>query len=183
MRLSSVEMIALLFAAIAGLASAVQAYVSWETRGEVSRAIVFAERIDACADLIAALRPFAAEAGEEGRARVASGSADGRYSLPAFFYGQSAGTPGFRSAHEPRIDVLRSASAAVSIVLPGDAQARVDYFERALAQEIPEANYMAQAEMIAWLERLDREIAGLTGDCRGFLDRPPASAGGGLAWW
>jgi hypothetical protein len=51
-RLSFVEIIAVLFTGIAGLASAAQAYVSWETRGEVSRAIVFAERIDACAKVM-----------------------------------------------------------------------------------------------------------------------------------
>ena len=45
--LTVTELVAIIFAGLAGIASAVQAYVSWETRGEVSRAIVFAQRIAA----------------------------------------------------------------------------------------------------------------------------------------
>ena len=74
--MSFIEFVAILFAAMAGLASAVQAYVSWETRGEVSRAIVFAQRIDACAKLLASIEPFVAKARSDGRAIVEGGAAD-----------------------------------------------------------------------------------------------------------
>ena len=183
MRLTFIEMIAVFFAALAGVASAVQAYVSWETRGEVSRAIVFAERIDACAGMIAALQPFLAKARPEARAVIESGDASGRYSLPGYFYRQSAGTPGFKAAHDPRIERLRVASAAVSIVLPDGAQGRIAYFDAALGGDIVEGAFMSQSEILAWLERLEKEVDGLTSDCRSYLDNPPASAGDGLSWW
>ena len=183
MRLSFVEFIAVFFAALAGIASAVQAYVSWETRGEVSRAIVFAERIDACATMIAALQPFVVKARPDARARVASGAGDGRYSLPGYFYRTTSGNPGFRAAHGPRIERVRVAAAGVAIVMPPSAAERLAYFEKALGGDIPAGEFFSQGEMLAWLERLDAEVNGLTADCRGYLENPPASAGDGLSWW
>lgn len=183
MRLSFIELLAVFFAALAGVASAVQAYVSWETRGEVSRAIVFAERIDACAEMIAALQPFVVKARPEARARVAGGSADGRYSLPAFYYRTSSGSPAFRDAYGPQIERVRVAAAGVSIVMPASAQKHLAYFERALGGDIAEGKFFSQSEMLRWLERLEAEVDGLTAECRGYLDNPPASAGDGLGWW
>ncbi|MEL6980649.1 MAG: hypothetical protein AAGM38_18555 [Pseudomonadota bacterium] len=183
MRLSFLELVAVLFAGLAGGASAVQAYVSWETRGEVSRAIVFAERIDACADVIAAMRPFAAKAGGPERQKIAASAAGGRYAPAILFYGHSTNTPGFRNAHEPRLERLRRAAAAASIVLPQDAAPLLASFETALARDIPSPEFLSQAEMLAFLERLGGEIATFTATCRGYLDAPPASAGAGLSWW
>jgi hypothetical protein len=168
-RLSSVEMIAILFAGIAGLASAVQAYVSWETRGEVSRAIVFAQRIDACAKVMAAIEPFVAKARPEGRAIVATGQADGRYSLPTYYYMTSSGNAAFDAKHEPLVDKWRVASAAFLIVSADRTEEVVTYFDHAITKEIPEGSYMSQAEMIAWLEKLDAQSQALLKDCRGML--------------
>ena len=183
MRLSTIEMVAVFFAALAGVASAVQAFVSWETRGEVSRAIVFAERIDACAEMIAALQPFVVKARPAAREKVSQGDAEARYSLPSYYYRSSAGNAGFRDAHGPKIDRVRVASAAVSIVLQASAQERLSYFEGALGGDIEEGAFMSQGQMLNWLERLDAEVAALTADCRSYLDNPPASAGDGIGWW
>jgi hypothetical protein len=168
-RLSLVEVVALLFAAIAGLASGVQAYVSWDTRGEVSRAIVFAQRIDACAKVMAAIEPFVAKAGPEGRKLVAGGEADGRYSLPIYYYQMSSGNAAFDAKHEPLVDKWRVASAEFLIVSPDATEEVVRYFDHAITKEIPEGRYMSQAEMLAWLEGLEAQSQSLLKDCRGLL--------------
>jgi hypothetical protein len=168
-RLSSVELVAIIFAGVAGLGSAVQAYVSWETRGEVSRAIVFAQRIDACAKVMAAIEPFAAKARPEGRALVASGEADGRYSLPIYYYGQSSGNAGFDAAHEPLVEKWRAASAAFLIVSPDRTAEHVAFFDRVITKEIEAGGLMDQAGLLAWLERMDGQAQNLMKDCRGLL--------------
>lgn len=168
-RLSFVEIMALLFTGIAGIASAVQAYVSWETRGEVSRAIVFAQRLDACAKVVAAIDPLVAKARPESRRVVASGRPDGRYSLPQFYYGQSSGNPGFEAKHGPLVDRWRTAAASLLIAGPERAADRLAFFDRVVTKEIEEGRFMSQAEMIAWLERLEDEARRLMADCRSFL--------------
>lgn len=170
MKLSFIELVAVLFTGVAGLASAVQAYVSWETRGEVSRAIVFAERLDACAEALAAIQPFAEKARPEAREVVAGGAADGQYSLPAYFYRTSAGSPVFDSEHAPRVERWRRAAAALGIVAPDSVETRVGYFDGVIAKEIEAGEYMSQAEMLAWLERMDAEAAGLKDECRALLE-------------
>lgn len=178
MKLSIIELVAVLFTGVAGAASAVQAYVSWETRGEVSRAIVFAERLDACAEALAAIQPFVEKAGPEGRELVASGDADGRYSLPAYYYRVSAGTPKFDAEHMPRVERWRRASAALAIVAPNNVEERVGYFETVIAEEIEAGKYMSQAEMIAWLQKMDDEATALKEECRALLE-PQRSVRGG----
>lgn len=168
-RLSPVELVAIIFTGVAGLGSAVQGYVSWETRGEVSRAIVFAQRIDACSQVMAAIEPFAAMARPEGRALVASGQADGQYSLPNYYYTMSSGNAAFDAKHEPLIDKWRVASAAFRIVSADRTEEVVAYFDHAITRDIPEGRYMSQAEMIAWLEKLDGQSQTLLKDCRGLL--------------
>jgi hypothetical protein len=168
-RLSFVEMIAILFTGIAGLASAVQAYVSWETRGEVSRAIVFAQRIDACAKVMAAIEPLVAKARAQGRALVAGGKSDGRYSLPAYYYGLSSGNPAFDAKHGPLVDKWRVASAAFLIVSPDRTAEPVAYFDHVITKEIGDGKFMSQAELLVWLERLDTQAESLLKDCRGLL--------------
>jgi hypothetical protein len=168
-RLSFVEIVAVLFTGVAGLASGVQAYVSWETRGEVSRAIVFAQRIDACAKVMAAIEPFVAKARPEGRAVVASGTADGQYSLPNYYYLMSSGNAAFDAKHEPLVDKWRVASAAFQIVSADRTEEVVAYFDHAITKDIPEGRYMSQAEMIMWLEKLDAQSQTLLKDCRGLL--------------
>lgn len=169
MRLSFVEFVAVLFAGLAGLASAVQAYVSWETRGEVSRAIVFAQRIDACSKVMAAIEPFVAKARSEGRALVGSGQANGNYSLPTYYYMMSSGNAAFDAKHEPLVDKWRMASAAFLIVSPDRTEEVVTYFDHAITKDIPEGRYMTQAEMLAWLEKLEAQSQSLLKDCRGLL--------------
>ena len=167
--LSFVEIIAVLFTGIAGLASAAQAYVSWETRGEVSRAIVFAQRIDACAKVMAAIDPFVAKARTQGRAVVKNGPPDGRYSLPAYYYGKSSGNAAFAAEHNPRVEEWRVASAAFLIVSPGGAEEKVAFFDHVITKEIEEGRFMSQKEMIAWLENLEAKSHELLRDCRSLL--------------
>jgi len=167
--LSFVEFIALLFTGVAGLASAVQAYVSWDTRGEVSRAIVFAQRIDACARVVAAIEPFVAKARSEGRELVATGSADGRYSLPQYYYRQSSGNAAFDMRHGPRVQSWREAAAAFLIVTPDGGQDQIAFFDKAITMEIPAGKFMSQAEMISWLGELEGAANGITTKCRQML--------------
>ncbi|MBI1385770.1 MAG: hypothetical protein GC150_12745 [Rhizobiales bacterium] len=167
--LSTVELMAVLFTGIAGLASAVQAYVSWETRGEVSRAIVFAQRIDACSKAMAAIEPFVAKARAEGRAIVASGQPGGNYSLPQYFYRMAAGSASFEAEHNPRVGAWRIAAAAYRIVSPAGAQEAVEDLDRAITVDIAEGRYMDQAEMLAWLEGLEANADRLTATCRGWV--------------
>ena len=168
-RLSFIEIVALAFAAMAGLASAVQAYVSWETRGEVSRAIVFAERIDACANALAAIDPFVEKAKPEARKIVASGPVDGRYSLPSYFYKTSSGNAAFNSKHNPRIEKWRVASAAFSIVHPQGSNKVLDFINTSINKDIPEGRYMSQKEMLTWLEELEKNSNNLKKTCRNLL--------------
>jgi hypothetical protein len=167
--LSLVELVALLFAGIAGLASAVQAYVSWETRGEVSRAIVFAQRIDACAKVIAAVEPFVAKARPESRRSIASSTPDGRHSLPRYYYGQSSGNPEFDAKHAPSVQKWREASAAFLIVSPTGGADHVKYFDQVITENIPAGRFMKQAELLEWLERLDTKAHELTTICRKMI--------------
>jgi hypothetical protein len=169
-RLSLLEVLAVLFTGLAGLASAVQAYVSWETRGEVSRAIVFAQRIDACARVMAAIEPLRAKARPEGRAVVASGQPDGRYSLPMLYYGQSAGNAAFDAKHGSMVAQWRVASAAFSLVsASADSAARLAALDRIVTREIPEGQFMTRDEMVAWLEQLESNAQGLASGCRALL--------------
>ncbi|MBU2583383.1 MAG: hypothetical protein KJ622_16870 [Alphaproteobacteria bacterium] len=167
--LSFVEMIALLFTGVAGLASAVQAYVSWDTRGEVSRAIVFAERIDACAKVLAAIEPFVAKARTEGRALVAKGQPEGRYSLPMYYYQQSSGNAAFEARHDPAIERWRMASAEFRIVSPDGENHAVDFFDRVITKEIEKGEFMNQIELLTWLETVDAKSQELVKGCRGLL--------------
>lgn len=167
--LSFIEMMALTFTAVAALASAVQAFVSYETRGEVSRAIIFAERIDACAAALVAIEPFAAKATEQERAVVAGGAADGRYSLTTFYYRIPSGNAAFDAKHGPRLEAWRSARAAVSIVLPLEFAELSAFFDRLIGVDIPSGNLMDQSEMLAELERVDANAAAFTEACRKLL--------------
>jgi len=168
-RLSFVELVALMFAGLAGLASAIQAYVSWETRGEVSRAIVFAERIDACSKVLAVIHPFLEKAKPEARAIVASAAGDQRFSLPRYYYQQSSGNSGFDAEHGPRADQWRVASASFLIVNSGWAEDQVAFFDRIITSEIEEGRFMTQAEMIAWLEQLEVKAGELMKGCQALL--------------
>lgn len=167
--LSFIEILALTFTAVAALASAVQAFVSFETRGEVSRAIVFAERIDACAAALVAIEPFVAKATEEARAVVAGGAADGRYSLTSYYYRIPSGNAAFDAAHGPRLDAWRSARAAVDIVLPLEFAEMTTFFDRFIGVDIPAGAFMDQAEMLAMLERVESRAAAFNNACRKLL--------------
>ena len=168
-RLSFVELIAVLFTGIAGLASAVQAYVSWETRGEVSRAIVFAQRIDACSKVMASIEPFVAKARSEGRAAISGGPSLGRYSLPQYYYRRSAGNADFKAAHNPRVEKWRVASAAFLIVSPIGAKEQVAFFDRVITKEIAEGQFMNRPELITWLEKVESKALEMTKGCRSLL--------------
>jgi hypothetical protein len=168
-RLSFVEVVAVLFAGLAGLASGIQAYVSWETRGEVSRAIVFAQRIDACSRVMAAIEPFVAKARADGRALVASGGADGRYSLPILYFGQSSGNAAFDAEIAPLIDKWRVASAAFLIVTPRSTDGLVADVDKAITKDIEDGKPMSQAEVLLWLEQLDAKAQKLMQHCRSLM--------------
>ncbi|MCI4661863.1 MAG: hypothetical protein MRY63_08610 [Neomegalonema sp.] len=166
-KLSFIEMIALAFTGLAGIASAVQAYVSYETRGEVSRAIVFSERIDACSDVLVAIEPFVRKAAETRPAiegKPASG--EGRYSLPGLFYGQSAGSSAFKSRHEPRLQDWERAYSTFKIVLPEAFQPAGSYFNGLITRQIEDANFLDRGEMITTLREIEQQAQALTGQCR-----------------
>lgn len=167
--LSFVELVAVLFTGIAGLASALQAYVSWETRGEVSRAIVFAQRIDACSQVLAAIEPFVAKARPEARQTLANAPSGGRYSLPQYYYRKSSGNAAFRAEHGPRVERWRLASAAFQIVSPAAALEPVRYFDEVITQEIAAGRFMDQATFSTWLERLHAQSQTMTANCRALL--------------
>jgi hypothetical protein len=167
--LSLVELVALLFAAIAGVASAVQAYVSWEMRGEVSRAIVFAQRIDACAKVIAAVEPFVAKARQESRKTLENSPPDGRISLPRYFYGQSSGNSAFDAKHDPSVQKWREASAAFMIVSPAGGANHIKYFDDVLTEQIPAGRFMTNSQLVAWLKQLEAKSQELTSVCRQLI--------------
>lgn len=169
--LTFIEFMALVFTGVAGIASAIQAYVSYETRGEVARAIVFAERISACAGMMAAIEPFRHKASPEGRAKVEAGSGDGRYSITGLYYGQFVGSPAVEQLHGPRVQAWRDAYARVSIVLPDEVRERAEVFDQAIARDFYDQalGSMAQGELVAWLERFDREAEALAEECRGLV--------------
>ncbi len=167
--LSFIEIIAVLFTGLAGLASATQAYVSWETRGEVSRAIVFAQRIDACAKILAAIDPFVAKAGSEERKAVINGPSQERYSLTRYYYDGPAGNPSFDAEHTPRVERWRVASAAFQIVSPEGADEQIGYFDQIITKEIEQGRFMDKGELVTWLERLEAKSRELTAVCRGLL--------------
>jgi hypothetical protein len=129
---------------------------------------VFSQRLGACAQLIAAIEPFAAKARPDGRATV-TGRPEGRYSLPQHYYGQSSGNAAFDAKHGPLVEKWRVASAAFLIVSPRQTEERLAFFDRVITREIEEGRFMQQAEMIAWLERLEAEARQLVGDCRGLV--------------
>lgn len=166
--LTMIEIIALVFTAVAAGAAVMQSYVIWETRGEVARMIVFSERIEACAETMAALRPFTAETGPDGQERVAGGQSSGRYSLPAFFYRTSAGNPAFDAAHEPRLDRWRLAKARFDVVMPDDARETAVFLDRAIDKDIAEGAFMSQAEMLDWMRTFEQQAEGLAADCRRY---------------
>jgi hypothetical protein len=167
--LTFVELIAVLFTGIAGFASAVQAFVSWETRGEVSRAIVFAQRIDACAKVMAAIEPFVAKARDDGPAVVKRGGPEKRYSLPQFYYRRSAGNAAFDAKHKPRVQKWREASAAFLIVSPDSAESQVAFFNKVITKEIPAGRFMNQSLFLEWLEQVKLTSQEMTKGCRGLL--------------
>lgn len=57
-KLTLTELVAIVFAGLADVASAVQAYVSWKTWGEVSRAIVVGQCIDARSKVMVVIGPL-----------------------------------------------------------------------------------------------------------------------------
>ena len=168
-QLSFIELMALLFTGIAGMASAAQAYVSWETRGEVSRAIIFAQRIDACNQVLAAIDPFVSKAREDGRKLVAGDSANGRYSLPQYYYRLSSGNAAFEAKHGPRVEKWRVAAAAIRIVAPQTTEGQIEFFDKVITKEIPEGRYLTQAQFLLWLKVLENKSNELAEGCRGVL--------------
>ncbi len=168
-RLSFVETIALFFAGIAGLASAVQAYISFETRGEVSRAIVFAERLDACSQVLAVIDPFIRKASTEARDTLVRGPKADRYSLPRYYYKLSSGNQAFEAKHGPSVEKWRVSSAAFLIVNPQNAHEVIKYFDKIITREIEEGKFMSQVELIKWLENLDNQSQKLFKVCRNLI--------------
>ncbi len=168
--LTVTELVAIVFAGLAGVASAVQAYVSWETRGEVSRAIVFAQRIDACSKVMAAIEPLLDKARADGRAIVAKGQPNGRYSLNRFYYNLPSGNAAFKARHGPRVENWRVASAALQIVAPTKSmEQRITYFNRAITKDIEAGKFMSQATLMTWLEDFEANAQALQQDCRGLV--------------
>lgn len=169
--LTVIEFFALFFTGVAGLAAAIQAYVTYETRGEVTRAIIFSEQINACADLMSALDPITAEATEEKRARLLeNGRPDADY-FPALYY-FPGGTTSEAFAQRHR-DILRDwnrASAAFKIVMPQSFEPRVVFFDQVVRERMTDyGDPMNREEFVKWLERIDMEADRLVESCRGVV--------------
>lgn len=174
MRLSFIEVMALAFTGLAGAATAVQAYVSWETRGEVARAIVFSERIDACAGVLGVLDFIAAKTRSEDLARLrdAFAASDGRRVDPvmsSYFHPNGTISASAVEGQEARLAAWRFAARTYRIVMPAEAAAEVDFFDRVLSEEIWVYAPQPGDAFLARLEEFDRRIAAIDRRCRGLV--------------
>lgn len=158
-----------MFAGLAAAATAVQAFVSWETRGEVARSVLFAQRIDACAGVLAAtdfLAPLTS-ADREAALRAAAGSV----SPIDYFFGQTGG------GREAAVSEWRPAAARYRIVMPEDAQPALDRMDRAFLDDFAGQELLGAAEFAARLPGLRMLRSDLIAACRTL----PADLGGDAA--
>ncbi|MEL6318758.1 MAG: hypothetical protein AAFR16_14090 [Pseudomonadota bacterium] len=165
MRLSTIEFLALLFTGVAGAASAVQAYVSWNTRDEVSRAIVFAQQIDACANMLASIAFVTDKADAETRAQVRAADRRALY-RPEFFFGPEAMRSGVGQAHRPLVARFEVAASTFKIVMPEELEPTVVFFERVVRREVTSGGGVAPAAFAEYLAEIDRNAQVLVTACR-----------------
>lgn len=171
MRLSVVEISAILFAAVAALASAAQAYLTYQERGEVARAIIFAERIEACTNLLSAIEPVVSKTTPAWIERISASSSGGREFRPAVFYfPQGTGSGSGAEAHAQMLKDWAAAKSAYLIVMPESARPRVAFFDRVVQTEIYDYNNaLTKPEFIAWLTSVSNEAAAIADDCRSLV--------------
>lgn len=164
-RLSFIEVLALVFAAIAGLAASVQAYVSWVARDEVARAIIFSERIDACADMIAAIDFVARKARPEARDRLLASDRQ-TFFRPEYFLGFSAVRSDPAAVHRTAETRFQEASAAFRIVMPQELEEPTDFLAVVIQDEVLLGGEVSREDFIAYLEVIDENAKRITDACR-----------------
>lgn len=164
MRLSFIELLALAFTGLAGVAASVQAYVAWQTREEVANAIIFAERIDACANMLASIEFVVDRADPESREKVAASTRP--YYRPEYFLGYDAVSNGIEPVHRPLLASFQKAASAYKIVMPAETAAAVEFFERVVRREVPAGGEVSGPDFAAYLAEIDRRAAELTAACR-----------------
>ena len=167
MRLSFIELIALIFTALAGVAASVQAFVSWNTRDEVARAIVFSERLEACADMMAAVNFVTFRSTPEARERLSNGPAANLY-FTEFFLGYEAVRAGADASavFRPLEARFQSAAAAYKIVMPEDLAPTIAFFERVVQIDVMNGGTLPKPEFLKYLEKVDDNAEILISACR-----------------
>lgn len=166
--LSTIEFFALFFTGLAALASALQAYVTYEARGEVTRALIFSEQINACADLLTALDPVVSQASEKKRQQVLDSPLDNAEFFPALHY-FPGGTVGeqFQQRHKMLVDDWVRASKTFTIVMPESFAPRIAFFDKIVKEEMTDYSAPKTREEFAeWLRRIDAEAQQLVASCK-----------------
>lgn len=168
-RLTFIEFMAMIFTALAAAATGVQAFVSWETRNEVARAIVFAERIDACTRVISAMEPLTERATVSWRESVAQSERDGIN--PTLFFSPMLAAPqnGGPTLHEQMLREWKRAATAFRLVMPLEDRQQIAYFDTQLRREMVRYESIPKAEFVAWLEAVDAAAAALEERCRRLI--------------
>lgn len=167
-RLTVIEVFALFFTGLAGLAAAVQAYVIYDTRGELADKMVFAQRLNVCAELLTALDPVVSMASDERRAVVLDNEQPDAAYFPAVYFFPGSASPELLEARHMDIVAkwVRAASAFV-IVMPEEIRPRIAYFDRIMKEEmIAYGQPMTAADFAEWLRRIDAEAQELIASCR-----------------
>ena len=169
MRLSFIEFVALLFTGLAGLATAVQAYVSWEDRGDVAKAIVFSSRIEACADLLATLSPITEKATQTSRDALAAQDWESWQPALVFDVSRNPGEAQEFARYEAVLGEWRRASSAFLIVAPDPMHRFVDFFGSIIRDEAPSYDRIDNDAFLTWLAEVDSQAQDLRAACRGLV--------------
>ena len=163
--LSFIEFLALVFTALAGVAASIQAYVSWQTRDEVARAIIFSERIDACADMLASIEFLADKADEDGRQAVQDSPPDHVY-YTEHFLGYDAVRGDTAAVFRPVEARFQAAAAAFKIVMPDDMTPTVEFFERVVQNDVLLGGRQDDGPFLEYLTEVDRQARMILDACR-----------------
>lgn len=169
MRLSFVEVLALLFTGLAGLATAVQAYVSWEDRGDIAKAIVYAGRIDACADLLTTLSPITEKASDSARADLATWGREEWQPAIVFDVSKNPGEEQAFARYESLLAEWRRASTAFLIIAPETMHGYVAFFGDVIRDDVATYDRISDADFMARLAEIDRQASALRAECRALV--------------
>lgn len=166
--MSAVELTAVLFAGLAAIAASVQAYFSYETRDEMARATIYAQRIDACAELLASMGYLRDGANEARRARLAA-AGDSPRAQEDFFLFEYFSVFMDADTKNTFLQSYRDAGNRFLVTMPEPMPARLDFFDPVVDRLANPSATMPRAEFIAWLGEIDAQIDGLVTDCRQLI--------------